>query len=137
MDLDIPEKPYECKVQAQHLRKLWHWVVSSTPTEPGDFRHLDAASEALGEILDAGVLDDGRPALPGELPVNGLVPCSFKGFARFGFAVALAQAITGKNHPQKEPAPFGSIRFMIVPLAAAVGALDSLVLRCPMLKEAP
>ena len=137
MDLDVPEKPHKCQVPAEHLRKLWHWVVSSIPTEPGDFRHLDRAAEDLGKILGAGVLGDGRPALPEDLPVKGLVECGFESNARFGFAVALAQAITGQNHPRKEPAPFGSIRYMIVPLAAAVGAQDSLVLRCPMLKEAP
>lgn len=120
-------------VDAEDLRRLWHWVMNSNHHQSSDIPLLRAALMALGKILQPLKSASGHPTLPVPLPVTGAVPCAFDRAARIGMAIALSQAVTGENHPANQQAPFGSLEFMILPLARALSIEDVLVDMTPIL----
>lgn len=125
------------KVQPEDLTRLWHLVMNSTPHDSREILALRAAAAALGGFLKPVIQDRPYPTpAPGlELPVNG--EYSFDEAARSGMAVALAQSITGENHPQAKPAPFGSIEYTLLPIAVELEIVNDVWDLVNKLREGP
>lgn len=114
------------KLQVEDLRRIWHWVMNSHPKDSWEFQALRAASTEIGEILKPVLAPDGRPGLPAQLPISGEVEIKFSGLALSGIRRALLQSILGENHPEREPAPFAAIEFMILPIARTLGLMEQM-----------
>lgn len=121
----------KCKVKAQDLRRLWYWVGNSSPGL-NTFANLRAASKALRLIFELSSDGCDIPEIPRD--VEGSFECSFSDEALWGFREAITQAIAGTNHPKKEPAPFHSIEYVILPVAKALGILDQVRMNSDMLQ---
>jgi len=123
------------KVPLIDLRRLWSWTVNSTPRE-GSYRALRQACKELRPLVRIEIDQKGYPKLPDTFELEEQVVCGFSEAALAGFKEAAAQAIRGENHPTKEPAPFGSIEFLILPIAEKLGFAEHLGYECPMICNA-
>lgn len=121
------------KLGAEDLRRLWHYVMSAKPGGPWDVKQLRAAAKALGDVLSPTQTDRGLPALHKELGFTEAaltVDVAVLG----GISTAMAQAITGESDLQQQPAPFGIIEHVILPLARILTIEGDVVAKCPTLR---
>lgn len=129
------EQKREFKVRLVDLRRLWAWVINSTPRD-GTYRALRHAMKELHPLVKAEEDEKGYHKLPDQFEADEMVQGSFTQFALSGFKEAALQAIRGENHPKREAAPFGAVEFLILPIAEALGFAEQLSYECPMISNA-